>query len=300
MKKLLVILLGFCFALPAFAADVRAVNNEAWLDHLAQMQVIRQQILSLITRENPTPDDKAVLEALNVEFDAKKAEWDTYLLAVSQGQEPVKADAASVESAKKHDMCCDKTKMKGCCGSAMCKEAGKCIREAKKAHKSCKGCAKYAKCNKTEKKAFDKACSKGKDCCKVTGKECTDKNCGKAAKMAGKACSKGNECCKITDKECTDKNCGSKKECRPAKKRWGRHVCGEACKNGCDKAKMKNCCGSAMCKEIGKCIRDAKKSAKSCEKTAVKACAKGKDCCQVTGKECTDPNCGSNKKGGCK
>jgi len=286
MKKLLVILLGFCFALPAFAADVRAVNNEAWLDHLAQMQVIRQQILSLITRENPTPDDKAVLEALNVEFDAKKAEWDTYLLAVSQGQEPVKADEASVESAKKPDMCCgkdgcpgkmrakkhgkkqwgrhvcgeackdgcDKTKMKGCCGSAMCKEVGKCIREGKKAHKSCKGCAKYAKCNKTEKKAYNKA---------------------------DKACSKGKDCCKVTGKECTDKNCGSKKECKPAKKRWGRHVCGEACKNGCDKAKMKDCCGSAMCKEIGKCIRDVKKD--------VKTCPKGDKCHKVTGIKCETP-----------
>ncbi|OGK09453.1 MAG: hypothetical protein A2W80_02445 [Candidatus Riflebacteria bacterium GWC2_50_8] len=288
MKKLLVILLGFCFALPAFAAGVRAVNNEAWLDHLAQMQVIRQQMLSLITRENPTADDKAVLESLKLEFDAKKAEWETYLLEVSQGQESATADEAIVEPAKKADLCsdkgdcpskkghkkhgkkhwgrhvcgeackdgCTKPKAKDCCGSAMCKEVGKCIREAKKAHKSCKGCAKEAKCGKAAPEACGKEnvkpCAKGKDCCQVTGKECTDANCG-----------------------------SSKKECNPGKKRWGRHVCGEACKNGCIKPKMEKCCGSAMCKEVGKCIRDAKKAAK--------ACPKGDKCHKVTGIKCETP-----------
>ena len=224
MKKLLVILLGFCFALPAFAAGVRAVDNEAWLDHLAQMQVLRQQILSVITKADATPEDKALLESLNAEFAAKKADWDSYLVTVSEGQEAVVADTEKKESeqigshvckgechgkkmhkkhGKKHwaqhvcgDACkngCIKPKMTDCCGSAMCKEIGHCIRKPKMAHKSCKSCDKEAKCNKTEKECGTeavKACPNGDKCCKVTGKKCDKpcKDCSDSAKKTKGGC----------------------------------------------------------------------------------------------------------------
>ncbi|MBU1109278.1 MAG: hypothetical protein KKB51_21545 [Candidatus Riflebacteria bacterium] len=271
MKKLLVILLGFCFALPAFAADVRAVDNEAWLDHLAQMQVLRQQILSVVTTTNATPEDKALLESLNAEFSARKADWDAYLVNVSQGQEVVKTDTGKtcpkgnkcckvtgkkcdgnckdcgeIKKHKKHgkkqwghhvcgEACkngCTKAKMKDCCGSAMCKEAKK--ECGKEAQKSCKGCAKGSKCGKKALKEAPKACPKGDKCHKITGIKC-DKPC--------KNCSDANE---------------AKKTVKSGKKRWGHHVCGEACKNGCIKPKKADCCGSAMCKELGHCIRTPK------------------------------------------
>jgi len=309
MKKLLVILLSLCFVVPAFAEGVRAVDNDAWLDHLGQMQIIRQQILSLVTKQNPTADDKAVLESLKADFAAKKADWDTYLEKVSQEQEVPKSEVKELEKPVK--ACGDKCKEGDCKGKRKhkkhwrksCKScnkecSGKCgdCKVKNCDSKNCKGqkckakdckvkeakCAKEASCAKESKKP----CSKGKDCCQVTGKECTDPNCGsnkkavkcgrknwaqhvcgdqckngcKFAKKVVKPCSKGKDCCQVTGKECTDPNCGSnKKAAKCGRKNWAQHVCGEQCKNGCKFAK-KECCGSAMCKEVGHCIRDCKKA----------------------------------------
>lgn len=224
MKKLLIILLGFCFAIPAFAAGVRAVDNDAWLDHLGQMQIIRQQILSLVTKPNATADDKVVLESLNAEFAAQKAEWDNYLVEVSQTTEAPKAVEEKLDKSCKRDS--EKCK-KDCSGKRLHK------RSWKKSRKSCgENCAD--KCKKEQKEACKKACSKGKDCCQITGEKCTDPNCN-----------------------------SKKAQCKTVKKRWGRHVCGEECKNGC-KFADKKCCDSAMRKEAGQCNRNTQKADDCC------------------------------------
>ena len=276
MKRLLVILLGLCFAVPAFAEGVRSVDNDAWLDHLGQMQIIRQQILSLVTKENPTADDKAVLETLKADFAAQKAKWDNYLVDVSQQQEAPKVDEAKPETQEK--AWGSKCKDGDCKGKKKQKKHWK--KSCKKCQEGCSGkCGdckvkdckvKKAKCNKANKKP----CSKGKDCCQVTGKECTDPGC-ESSKKAVKPCSKS--------KECSESKCDSDKEAKKASKKcWGRHVCGEQCKNGCKFAKT-DCCGSAMCKEVGHCIRDSKKADDCC---GGKKCGnKSGECCKTSGKK---------------
>lgn len=177
MKKLLIILLGFCFAIPAFAAGVRAVDNDAWLDHLGQMQIIRQQILSLITKENATADDKAVLEVLNADFAAQKAKWDNYLVKVSQISDVPQVDEEKLDKACKRDG----SKCKSDCrGKRRHKKAWKksCKNCGENCTGNCKNCKNKREWKKERKKACKEACSKGKDCCKVTGKKCTDPNCG--------------------------------------------------------------------------------------------------------------------------
>ena len=87
MKKFLVLLLGFCFAVPAFAGTIGAVSNEAWLDHVSQMQSLRQQIMALVTKSNPTVEDRQNLDLLNLTFAEKKAEWEQYLESVAQGKQ---------------------------------------------------------------------------------------------------------------------------------------------------------------------------------------------------------------------
>lgn len=258
MKRLLVILLGLCFAVPAFAEGVRAVDNDAWLDHLGQMQIIRQQILSLVTKENPTAEDKAVLETLKADFAAQKAKWDNYLVEVSQQQEAPKVDEAKPDTQEKN-------------WGSKCKDS------------DCKG-------KKKQKKHWKKSCKKCKEgctgkCgdCKVKDCDSKDCKCKKHAKKAIKPCSKGKDCCQVTGKECTDPNCGSHKKAKKhSKKCWGQHVCGEQCKNGCKFAKT-DCCGSAMCKEVGHCIRNSKKTDDCC---GGKKCGnKSGECCKTSGKK---------------
>jgi len=247
MKKLLVILLGLCFAVPAFAEGVRAVNNDAWLDHLGQMQIIRQQILSLVTKDNPTAEDKAVLETLKADFAAQKAKWDNYLVDVSQNQEATKSEVKETEKPAK--ACGDK-----------CKEGNYRGKKKHRKHwkKSCKSC--------------DKDCSCKCGDCKVKDCDSKDCKCKKHGKKTVKPCSKGKDCCQVTGKECTDPSCGShKKAAKCGRKNWAQHVCGDQCKNGCKFAK-KECCGSAMCKEIGHCIRDCKKADDCCKASDKKGC----------------------------
>ncbi|PKL46702.1 MAG: hypothetical protein CVV42_15540 [Candidatus Riflebacteria bacterium HGW-Riflebacteria-2] len=250
MKKLLVILLGLCFAVPAFAEGVRAIDNDAWLDHLGQMQIIRQQILSLVTKENATADDKAVLESLKADFVAQKAAWDNYLVNVSQNQNTAQSEVKTLEKPGK--ACGDKCQEGDCSGKEKHKRNWK--RSCKSAKK---GCADKCGDSKTMKMkcttGSNKPCSKGKDCCQVTGKKCTDPNCG-----------------------------SYKKPARSGKKCWSQHVCGEQCKNGCKFTKT-DCCGSAMCKEVGHCIRNSKKADDCCGGT--KCGNKSGKCCKTTGKK---------------
>ena len=256
MKRLLVILLGLCFAVPVFAEGVRAVDNDAWLDHLGQMQIIRQQILSLVTKENPTADDKAVLETLKADFAAQKARWDNYLIEVSQQQEAPKAYENKPDTQKKF--------WGSKCKDSDCKGKRKHKRSWKKSGKKCK-------------EGFTGKCGD----CKVNDNK--DSKCRKHAKKAVKPCSKGKNCCQVTGKECTDPNCGGhKKAVKRHKKCWGQHVCGEQCKNGCKFAKT-DCCGSAMCKEVGHCIRNSKKADDCC---GGKKCGnKSGKCCKTLGKK---------------
>jgi hypothetical protein len=88
MKKIYLVILGLLLAFSgnAYAADINDVSSQKWLDHVAQMQVMRQQILGLLTRQDPTPQDREMLAAVQKSFEEKKAEWDQYLQDVAAGK----------------------------------------------------------------------------------------------------------------------------------------------------------------------------------------------------------------------
>lgn len=215
MKKLLVILLGFCFAMPAFAGTLGAISNEAWLDHTAQMQSLRQQILSLITKANPTAEDRQNLDLLNLTFAERKAEWDGYLENTAKGNTAVAtvADSEMACGSEKQNKDACKHKCKKMC-KEMCKD----------------GCKEQCKGMDTEK------CTKR--CAKMQGKKCGEKMHYKRSK------------CKKTQKCCGEKNCknmssdacksADKKACKDACKKANKGNCKEACKDTSKKACQSN------------------------------------------------------------
>ncbi len=227
MKKLLTILLAICFLTPAFAADVRKVNNDAWLEHMAQMQSLRQQIMSYLTKTNMTFEDRDQLNSLQSEFSYKKEAWEKYLQEVAEG----KAPQAQIEENKSD--CADKIKDSSC---------GKHKRHRKHRH-SCKkqGCGdKKLECKDSEHKCGSKKheckdkCCDDKACCGQV--DCNCKDCGTK-------CSENKHECKDAKHEC-----GSKKhECKDDK-----NICcgGKDCE---EHSKAGKCC-----KETGKTLKKAK------------------------------------------
>jgi len=247
MKKLLTILLGLCFVVPAFAADVRNVNNDAWLEHMTQMQALRQQIMSHLTKSNPTFEDRDQLNALKSEFDYKKQAWDRYLQEVAQGNEPVPPVLAKKASGCDHKH-----------GEA-CKEH-KHDRKHKHSHK------KHA-CGEHKHKHCDHKIAA--DCCGKPGckdKTCKSKKCGpkvSKCKTAGHKCNDHKikaDCCGkpgCKDKTCKSKKCGSKvSKCKTAGHKCNDHKIKADCCGG------KDCTGhdktGKCCKETGKTVKSAK------------------------------------------
>jgi len=268
MKKFLVLLLGFCFAVPAFAGTIGAVSNEAWLDHVSQMQSLRQQIMALVTKSNPTIEDRQNLDILNLTFAEKKAEWEQYLEGVAQGKqtetEVKKADEpAKVEKADKKD------------GKKPWSRYNKHGRKHKKHGKHvCKSdCSKHKKCDEVKKACEDKCKEMCKDTCKGLCKE--------ECKGLNKA-----ECKEKCKKACGDKKPWSRYNKRSRKHRHHKHMnCKEAC---ADKAK-------ADCKDACE---------KACtDKAKTECCSnKGDKCCKKTGKACSDKHeaCADKAKADCK
>ncbi len=234
MKKLFTILLSFCFVLPAFAGNVGSVNNEAWLEHIAQMQSLRQQIMGLVSKSNPTFEDRDQLAVLKQDFNDRKASWDAYLVEVAEGravetvapaadcsqQNSEKMDCSSKKDCckgNKHectDACKDKCKA-ACCGVKGCDCKGKkqecsdaCkdkCKEACGAKKGCEGKEKKHECTDACKDKCKEACGAKKGC---EGKEKKMK-CGSRKNCKGHG--KKDECGKKSEKKsCTPKNakCG--------------------------------------------------------------------------------------------
>jgi radical SAM protein with 4Fe4S-binding SPASM domain len=90
MKKLTFILLGICLFLSSasFAAGVQSIDKDAWLDHVAQMQILRENMLQLMTKNLPTAADRAELAKLKKEFSKKQDAWQNYLEKVAKTPEP--------------------------------------------------------------------------------------------------------------------------------------------------------------------------------------------------------------------
>jgi hypothetical protein len=142
-------LLALCFVAPALlAGTVKDIDNSSWLNHTSEMQNLRKEILSLVTKEGKTEGDTEKLACLMATFEEKQIAWENYLQNVaSQGK-----DAVAPATGK--------------CLKPDCKKA--CDKSAKK--------AKMQKCSKGDckngcKKAMMQKCSKG-DCKNSCKKAC--------------------------------------------------------------------------------------------------------------------------------
>lgn len=271
MKKFLVLLLGFCFAVPAFAGTIGAVSNEAWLDHVSQMQSMRQQIMALVTKSNPTVEDRQNLDLLNLTFTEKKAEWEQYLESVAQGkQTETEVKKTETEEPAKVEKADDTAKKPW----ARYNKHGR--KHKKHGRHVCKAdCSKHKKCDEA-KKACEKKCEEMcKDGCKGLCKE---------------------ECKGLTKEECK-KACGDKKPWSRYNKRSrkNRHHKHQNCKEACaDKAKAdsKEACEKA-CTDKAKTECCSNKGDKCCKKT-------GKACADKAKTECKEEACADKAKAGCK
>lgn len=283
MKKVYVILLGMILAFcgNVFAGDINDVSSEKWLDHVAQMQVMRQQILNLLTRENQTPEDKEMLSALQKSFDEKKVEWDQYLVNVAEGR--IKGDKPA------STFCTD-------CGKRLC-DCGKgidCKKCGKKVCNCAKACTDKSVCNKcpSEKKgAYHRYNKKARRHFKGEyhryNKSCKDK-CADECKSYKKDCKdKCADECKSYEKKaaCKSVSCGSKcpsekKQHKMAMKKARKSACGScpsAIKSACASAATEFKCNEGV--DCPKCPR-----------------YKTDKCCKVSGK-CSSGHHHGFKKG---
>lgn len=286
MKKVYVILLGMILAFcgNVFAGDINDVSSDKWLDHVAQMQVMRQQILNLLTRENPTPEDKEMLSALQKSFDEKKVEWDQYLIDVAEGRIKGNKPASTfcTDCGKK---LCDCGKGIDCkkCGKKVCNCAKACT--DKKMGKECSSCKKgaYHRYNKKPRRNFKGEYHRYKKSCKD---ECADK-----CKSLKKTCKEGYaDNCKSLKKDCKD---GYADKCKSDKMKSACKTvsCGSKCPSEKKQHKMamkkakKSACGSCPSAKKSACA-SAVKEIKCNEGVDCKKCPKYKTdkCCKVSGK----------------
>ncbi len=202
MKKILGILLGLCFVIPAvMAADVSDINKAAWLSHLKEMNIMRRQIVELSNKENKTAEDLESYDKLMRKFEAKQIAWDEYITAVAnddaEGRAKVENKFENHRHFGRHDKCgkhpehfrklcecckCEKCKCRDCecckCGNCECKKIAKCDKPCHKGHHKAHKCDKVEKCGKC-----DKPCCKAPKCDKA-------EKCGKC----DKPCCKPNKC----------------------------------------------------------------------------------------------------------
>jgi hypothetical protein len=286
MRKVCLILLGLllAFAGNAYAADINDVSSEKWLDHVSQMQVMRQQILNLLTRENPTAKDREMLSALQKSFAEKKAEWDQYLQDVADGKTQVKE-----EKTEKKSFCSDCGKMLCDCGKGyLCKKCGKKVCDCKKAcDADCKGHKKHYKKSKKGvyhrydkrprkhfKKEYHRYNKRHKDC-----KDCGDKakDCSWKPKKAHKACADKAADCSWKQKK-AHKGCAHYAKKRKMIKKSDCATCPSKCASkievkcngGVDCPSCPNYKTPRCCKVSGKC--SSHKEGKTMKKMAGPMC----------------------------
>lgn len=222
MKKIIAILLGLCFVIPAvMAAEVSDINKRAWLSHIKEMNVMRRQIIELNNKENKTAEDLAAYNDLMAKFDAKQAAWDEYIAAVANDDEEGRAKVENKFQGERHHprfhkghKCHKEEKCGECPKAQKCEKP--CCKKAEKCEKKCMKADKCGKCPKAEK--CEKKCVKEEKC-----GECPKSH--KHPKDFKKLC----ECCKCAKCGCIDCDCCKceKCDCRKAHKCHKSEKCGD-------------------------------------------------------------------------
>jgi hypothetical protein len=199
MRKVCLIVLGilFAFATASYAAGgtVSDISSEKWLDHLAQMQVMRQQILRLLTKPSPTVRDKEMLDALQKSFNEKKNEWDSYIEDVALGLTEEKEVKQTYCSSRGKRLCdcgegdteCTTTTTMSCGNHKQAKKHFKKSHKARKKGHDCGSCpSKKSVCVTSCKTTV--VCNGGVDC-----PSCPNYRTSRCCKVSGK-CSSGHDC----------------------------------------------------------------------------------------------------------
>ena len=255
MKRVCFILFAMILAFSANvqAGDINDVNSGKWLDHVSQMQVMRQQILNLLTKQSPTAEDKEMLSALQKSFTEKKQEWDQYLIDVAEG----KTEKTSKECLADDNKACDDKEVEPA-------RKGPFHRYDKKPRRHFKN----------EYHRYDKKYRHGKckDNCKdeVKGHCSADKKCKKQMKKT--ACGK----CPSEKKYEKKSDCGS---CPSHKKQMKKSACASKCEDkkvkcndGVDCPSCPNYKTEKCCKVSGKCSGGQKHAKKhACKKADKKS-----------------------------
>ncbi len=240
MRKVCVILLGLILAFcgSAYAGDINDVSSDKWLDHVSQMQVMRQQILNLLTRQNPTAEDREMLKALQKSFEEKKTEWDQYLVDVAEGK---------IKDSKPASTFCSD------CGKRLC-DCGKGV-ECKKCGKRVCNCAKAC-----TDKSIEKECSSSKKNAYHRYEKRARKHHKREYHRYHKKCKDACDSNKESVKDCCTPDYSCKTSCtthkhdkKMMKKAYKKSACGScpsktksACASICDEKEVK-CNGGVDC-----------------------------------------------------
>ena len=88
MKKITLFILGIFLLTSAslFAGDVQKIDPNAWLDHTSKMQVLRENIMTLVSKKMPTLSDKSELLSLQASFEAEQRNWQKYIKQVASNK----------------------------------------------------------------------------------------------------------------------------------------------------------------------------------------------------------------------
>ncbi len=313
MKKYILTVLGLCLLIctASFASDVQSIDNDAWLDHVTRMQIMRENMLKLVSKEMPTAEDKAKLAELRQNFTAYQYDWDAYLKSVANSTDVTPAvglpgcktakcgDKMSCSKTKAKKSCCKSEKKAHKCKSSKCADKKACCKnKAVKRSRNynpkygfCRKCGEVKKnceCKKEVHNCKDGKCSDKKACCKNKAHKCKDGKCSdkkacckdKAHKCKDGKCSDKKACCKDKAHKCNDGKCADKKAC---------------CKDKAFKRSRNYNPKYGFCRKCGEvkknceCKKEAMKSCKLCGndykncicKKVMKKCSSSKACCKA-------------------
>jgi len=180
MKKFLSLAM---LAVMVFCVCASATAANDLTGRMEEMRAIRTQIWTLMSKPMPTAEDRAQLETLKQEYDAKRQGTTTPATAQEESSiaiEQPKAPSCSVCPAA-NAACQPKIDETKCACECSCCKAGNCIAKKACCEKCC--CSADKSCCKMDK------CNADKTCCKDAGKDCM-----KRGKKAHK-CKKGKRNC---------------------------------------------------------------------------------------------------------
>jgi len=194
MKKFLSLAM---LAVMVFCLSVSAMAANDLTGRMEEMRALRTQIWALMSKPMPTAEDRAQLETLKQEYDAKRQGMPAPAAVQKEVPAAVESDKAPTCPAcpAADTICQPKADTASCACECPCCKMGKCAGNKTTCEKCC---CRMGKCT-----ADMTCCKADKSCCKM-GKCAADMTCCKADKSCcrmGK-CAADMTCCKEARKAC--------------------------------------------------------------------------------------------------